>query len=62
MGAKGAPLHAGAYDAQDVVVSVVEARKSSLPPPPSCDGERLLGRRYGIVREKRFETDPRDLV
>ena len=32
--AKGAPPHAGAYDAQDVVASVVKARKSS--PPPRC--------------------------
>ena len=30
--AKVAPLHAGAYDAQDVVVSVVEAKKSRPPP------------------------------
>ena len=38
--AKVAPLHAGAYDAQDIDVSVVEAKKSR--PPPSCEKERLL--------------------
>ena len=31
-GAKVAPLHTGAYDAQDVVVRVVEANKSGSPP------------------------------
>ena len=44
--AKGAPLHAGAYDAQDVVVSVVEIKKSR--PPSRVGEERLLGRRHGV--------------
>ena len=41
--AKVAPLHTGAYDAQDVV-RVVEANKSGSP--PLCEEERLLGLQY----------------
>ena len=45
--AKGAPLHTGACDAQDVVVRVVEANKSGSPPcAVMCEEERLLGLQY----------------
>ena len=63
--AKVAPLHARTYDAQDVVVSVVNAKKSR--PPPLCEEERFLGLQYEVyfehflihVGEKNFETDPK---
>ena len=44
--AKVAPLHAGPYDAQDVVVSVVEGQEEQAA--PSCEEERLLGRRCEV--------------
>ena len=62
---KVAPLHAGANDAQDVVVSVVKAEKSRPPPRADrkgfldCDTKYIFKHSFYYVGKKNFETDPK---